>query len=301
MLVSAVGGYLPGEGAAEGDGSLWKEDEYEADSGSMAESFRDDVKDPPDWLLSSEPARDDLSRSLTLLKCPAMGARSVGRRGDAFHKAVHPAVQSLSQITTMYELLEACRCQEHLLPCTSQDMAQKEDGGNAKHLLQCRQRWKWWRVCTARMHARVSLSLYRSLSFSEAAEVHGGTHTPANITIGFLNLLHDILRSPISDIRKCFCLHFIVWQLKRGVNMGTANEEANGLTLLADSLNAFVTEGSSVSCSSWLVSYMRWSSVCWQDTVDRQEAIFLPTANLCSSEPQPCTPTALSCAAGYIG
>ena len=38
----------------------------------MAESLREDVKEPPDWLLSSEPARDDLSRSLTLLKCPAM-------------------------------------------------------------------------------------------------------------------------------------------------------------------------------------------------------------------------------------
>ena len=65
-------GYLTGDGAAEGDGSLWKEGEYEAESGSMAESFRDDVKEPPDWLLSSEPAREDLSKSLTLLKCPAV-------------------------------------------------------------------------------------------------------------------------------------------------------------------------------------------------------------------------------------
>ena len=64
--------YLTGDGAAEGDGSLWKEGEYEAESGSMAESFREDVKDPPEWLLSSEPAREDLSKSLTLLKCPVM-------------------------------------------------------------------------------------------------------------------------------------------------------------------------------------------------------------------------------------
>ena len=68
LLVIAVWGYLTGDGAAEGDGSLWKEGEYEAESGSMAESFREDVKEPPDWLLSSEPAREDLSKSLTLLK-----------------------------------------------------------------------------------------------------------------------------------------------------------------------------------------------------------------------------------------
>ena len=41
------------------------------ESGSIAESLREDVKEPPEWLLSSDPAREDRSRSLTLLKCPA--------------------------------------------------------------------------------------------------------------------------------------------------------------------------------------------------------------------------------------
>ena len=63
---------LTGDGAGRGSASRWNDGEWDMESGSMAESFREDVKEPPEWLLSSEPAREDLSRSLTLLKWPAL-------------------------------------------------------------------------------------------------------------------------------------------------------------------------------------------------------------------------------------
>ena len=44
------------------------------ESGSIAESFKEDVKEPPEWLLNSDPVRDDRNRSLTLLKCPVQYA-----------------------------------------------------------------------------------------------------------------------------------------------------------------------------------------------------------------------------------
>lgn len=62
--------HLTGDGAGRLSASRWNEGEYDTESGSIAESFRDDVKEP-EWLLSSEPAREDRNRSLTLLKCPA--------------------------------------------------------------------------------------------------------------------------------------------------------------------------------------------------------------------------------------